>query len=62
MHVDLDQRDIESLLNAIQYTLERVQNESGIGYDTRQDKLTALEIVQNKLRRAEQPGESRSQS
>jgi hypothetical protein len=53
MHVDLDRQDIEILLDAIDYTLERVQNEPGIVYDTRQQKLAALEVVQNKLRRVE---------
>jgi hypothetical protein len=53
MHVDLDLQDIETLLEATKYTSERVQNESGIGYEIRQQKLTALEIVQDKLRRAE---------
>jgi hypothetical protein len=53
MHADLDRQDIETLLDAIKYTLERVQNESGIGYEIRQQKLAALEVVQNKLRRVE---------
>jgi hypothetical protein len=53
MNVDLDSEDIKVIQDAIKYTLERVQNESGINYDARQQMLTGLEVVQNKLRHVE---------
>lgn len=61
MHVELEAQDIEALLDSIKYTLERVQNAAGIPYEERQQKLTRLEVVENKLRHitraiVDQPG------
>ncbi len=52
MQVDLTPGEIDALLEAIEYTVERVQNSPAISYEIRQQKLATLEMVQDKLRHA----------
>jgi hypothetical protein len=52
MQVDLTSEEMYALLEAIEYTVERVQNSAGISYELRQRKLAMLETVQDKLRHA----------
>ena len=51
MQVDLTREEIEAILNAIEYAVERVQNSAGMSYEVRQQKLTTFEVVQQKIRR-----------
>jgi hypothetical protein len=52
MQVNLTPEEMNALLDAIEYTVERVQNSTESSYEIRQQKLAMLEVVQDKLRRA----------
>jgi hypothetical protein len=51
MQVDLTPEEMGAVLEAIEYTVERVHNAAGISYETRQQKLAVFETVQEKIRR-----------
>jgi hypothetical protein len=52
MNVDLDGADIETLLESVEYSKDKIRNYSGNTYEQRQEKLGRLDNAAAKLRAA----------
>jgi hypothetical protein len=52
MHIDLNRQDIETLLESLNYSKQRVSDAQDTPYEVRRENLARIEAVTNKIREA----------